>query len=132
MKSDIPEKFHDLFEKKSFAHLATAMADGSSQVTPVWCDFDGEHVLINSAKGRLKDRNIRRDPRVSLSICDPDNGYRYVELRGEVVDIVEEGAVEHIDKLAKRYMDKDRYPFHNDDDVRVIYKIAARKASAMG
>lgn len=130
--SGVPDKFKDLFEKKSFAHLATTMADGSPQVTPVWCDYDGEHVLINSAKGRLKDRNIRRDPRVALSLCDPDNGYRYLEVRGRVVDIVEEGAVTHIDSLAQRYMGKDRYPYHSDADVRVIYKIAADKFSSMG
>ena len=132
MATAIPDKYRDLFEKKAFAHLATIMSDGRPQVTPVWCGFDGEHVLVNSAKGRLKDRNIRRDPRVALSICDPDNGYRYLEVRGRVVDIVEAGAVEHIDSLAKRYMGKDKYPYHNDSDVRVIYKIAPDKFSSMG
>ena len=71
----IPEEYLDLFEKKAFAHLATLMADGTPQVTPVWCDFDGIHIRINSARGRQKDQNIRRDPRVSMSILDPDNPY---------------------------------------------------------
>lgn len=132
MSLPIPQNFQDLFEKQSFAHLVTLMPDGAPQVTPVWCDFDGQHVLVNSAKGRIKDKNIRRDPRVAMSICDPDNGYRYLEIRGEVVDIVETGATEHIDKLAKRYMGKDQYPYHNDKDIRVIYKIVANRFSSMG
>lgn len=132
MATPIPEQFRDLFEKKAFAHLATIMSDGRPQVTPVWCALDGEHVLINSAKGRLKDRNIRRDPRVALSICDPDNAYRYLEVRGRVVDITEEGAEAHIDSLAKRYLGQDRYPYHNASDVRVIYKIEPERFSNMG
>jgi PPOX class probable F420-dependent enzyme len=76
------EKYSDLFKKKAFANLGTLMKDGSPQVTPVWCDFDGKHVRVNSARGRVKDNNIRRDPRVALSIVDPENPYRYMEIRG--------------------------------------------------
>jgi PPOX class probable F420-dependent enzyme len=123
MTAKIPESFMDLMEAKAFAHLATTMPDGSPQVTPVWFGFDGSHVLINSSKGRRKDKNIRRDPRVSISMCDPDNPYRYLEIRGKVVEILEEGAVAHIDALAGRYLGLDEYPYHNDTDVRVIYKI---------
>jgi len=123
MTAKIPELFMDLMEAKAFAHLATTMPDGSPQVTPVWFGFDGSHVLINSSKGRRKDKNIRRDPRVSISMCDPDNPYRYLEIRGKVVEILEEGAVAHIDALAGRYLGLDEYPSHNDTDVRVIYKI---------
>jgi PPOX class probable F420-dependent enzyme len=123
MTAKIPESFMDLMEAKAFAHLATTMPDGSPQVTPVWFGFDGSHVLINSSKGRRKDKNIRRDPRVSISMCDPDNPYRYLEIRGKVVEILEEGAVAHIDALAGRYLGLDEYPSHNDTDVRVIYKI---------
>lgn len=121
--AQVPDSFLDLFHKKSFAHLATLMPDGKPQVTPVWCDFDGTHVLINSAKGRQKDRNLRREPRVALAIQDPENPYRYLEVRGRVVAITEEGADAHIDQLAKRYMGVEKYPLRKPGEVRVIYKI---------
>jgi len=125
----IPEKYLDLFQKKAFASLATIMPDGRPQVTPVWVDWDGKHLIVNSAKGRQKDRNLRRDPRVSLAIIDPENPYRYVEVRGKVVDITEQGASQHIDKMAKKYLDKDKYPFSQPGEVRVLYKIAPEKAT---
>src|SRR5450631_3676873 len=98
MSEAIPDKYRDLFTKRAFASLATLMPDGRPQVTPIWCDLDGDHVVFNSAKGRQKDRNIRRDPRVSLAVIDPDNPYRYLEIRGRVVEITEEGADAQIDK----------------------------------
>jgi PPOX class probable F420-dependent enzyme len=93
----IPDAFNDLFEKKTFAQLATIMPDGTPQVTPVWCEFDGTHVVINSAKGRTKDRNMRRNPNVALSIQDPEKPYRHLSLKGKVVEITENGADAHID-----------------------------------
>src|ERR1041385_437013 len=108
--STIPDEFKDLFEKKSFAQLATLMSDGSPQVTPVWCEFDGKHVVINSAKGRIKDKNMRRNPNVALSIQDPEKPYRHLSLKGTVVEITENGADAHIDKLSKKYIGKDVYP----------------------
>ena len=132
MAATIPEKFKDLFTKVAFARLATSMADGSPQVTPVWVDYDGTHVRVNSAKGRVKDKNMRRNKRVALSIQDPDNPYRYLEVRGEVVDITEEGADAHIDALAKKYLGKERYPFRSPGEVRVIYKIRPDKISTSG
>jgi PPOX class probable F420-dependent enzyme len=126
------EKYGDLFEKRAFAHLATLMPDGRPQVTPVWVDFDGRHVIINSAKGRVKDRNLRRDPRVALSIQDPENPYRYLEVRGKVVEVTEEGADQHIDKMAKKYMGQDRYPGRSPGEVRVLYKIKPEGFSKMG
>jgi PPOX class probable F420-dependent enzyme len=132
MPTTIPQQYLDLFQKKAFAHLATLMADGWPQVTPVWCDFDGTHVRINSAKGRVKDRNIRRDPRVTLEVQDPDNPYRYLQVRGRVVEITEEGADAHIDSLAKKYLGVDKYPYRQPGETRVIYKIEPQRASAMG
>jgi PPOX class probable F420-dependent enzyme len=123
----IPEKFKDLFTKVAFAHLATLMADGSPQVTPVWVDYDGAYVRVNSAKGRVKDKNMRRDKRVGLSIQDPDNPYRYLAVRGEVAEITENGADAHIDKLAKKYIGKDVYPNRRPGEVRVIYRILPEK-----
>jgi PPOX class probable F420-dependent enzyme len=132
MSSVIPEKYRDLFHKKAFASLGTLMPNGSPQVTPVWCDFDGEHVTFNSAKGRQKDKNVRRDPRVALAIIDPDNPYRYLEIRGKVVEITEEGADKNIDKLAKKYLGVDKYPYSQPGEVRVIYKILPEHTTVMG
>ena len=132
MPATIPQQYLDLFQKKAFAHLATLMSDGRPQVTPVWCDFDGTHVRINSAKGRVKDRNMRRAPRVTLTIQDPDNPYRYLEVRGRVVEITEEGAEAHIDSLAKKYLGVDSYPNRRPGEVRVIYKIAPEHSATMG
>lgn len=132
MAEIIPEKYKDLFDKKAFANLATVMPDGTPQVTPVWVDYDGKHVLVNSARGRRKDKNMARNPAVALSILDPDNPYRYLEVRGRVVDITEEGADEHIDKMAKKYMGVDTYPYKRPQDVRVLYKIEPVKVSFMG
>ena len=132
MSQAIPEKYKDLFQKRAFASLGTLMPDGLPQVTPVWCDFDGEHVIFNSARGRQKDRNVRRDPRVSLAIIDPENPYRYLEIRGRVVEITEEGADESIDKLAKKYLGVDKYPYGQAGEVRVLYKIKPEHTTVMG
>ena len=130
--ADIPTHFRDLLETKSFAHLATVMPDGSPQVTPVWVDLHDGSVRVNSAKGRLKDRNMRRDPRVALSIQDPQNAYRYLEIRGKVVEITEVGADAHIDVLAKKYLGLDTYPNRKPGEQRVIYKIEPQRFSTMG
>jgi PPOX class probable F420-dependent enzyme len=132
MPISIPQQYLDLFQKKAFAHLATLMADGQPQVTPVWCDHDGTHVRINSAKGRVKDRNMRRDPRVTLELQDPDNPYRYLQVFGRVVEITETGADAHIDSLAKKYLGVDKYPYRQPGEIRVIYKIEPQSASTMG
>lgn len=128
----IPENYLDLFQKKTFAHLATMMSDGSPQVTPVWIDFDGQHVLVNSARGRTKDRNMRRDPRVSLDLQDPDNPYRHISIRGRVAEITENGAEAHIDKMAKKYLNLDNYPYRQAGEVRVLYKIEPERSYTMG
>ena len=132
MPEAIPEKHRELFNKKAFASLATVMPNGHPQVTPVWVDYDGTHLYVNTAKGRVKDRNMKRDPRVSLAIIDPDNPYHYLEVRGRVVDITEQGADQHIDKMAKKYLGKDKYPNRQPGEVRVLYKIEPEKFSAMG
>jgi len=129
----IPSSHADILEKKSFAHLATLMPDGSPQVSPVWIDTaaDGK-IIVNSARGRRKDQNIERDRRVALSVTDPDKPYRALMIRGRVVDIVTEGADAHIDKLAKKYMGKDRYPFRRPGEERVMYVIEPEKVAVMG
>jgi PPOX class probable F420-dependent enzyme len=132
MADKIPEPFKDLFGKVAYANIATLMADGSPQVTPVWFDYDGDYLRVNSAKGRIKDKNMRRNKRVALSIQDPDNAYRYLAVRGNVEEITEEGADAHIDSLARKYLGKDKYPFRGPGEVRVIYKIRPEKVSTMG
>jgi PPOX class probable F420-dependent enzyme len=123
VKKVIPDSHLDLFKKKAFAHLATLMPDGQPQVTPVWVDFDGHYVVINTAEGRQKDKNLQRDGRVALSITDPDNPYRYLEVRGHVAERTKNGADQHIDALAKRYLGQDKYPYSQPDEVRVIFKV---------
>jgi PPOX class probable F420-dependent enzyme len=131
--AEIPSTFQDLLtEKKSLAHLATVQPDGSPQVTPVWFDYVDGIVRVNTAKGRVKARNLSDGSKVALSIVDPDNDYRYIQIRGTVTKETTDGAVAHIDSLAKKYLDKDVYPFHNEKDVRVIYEITPYAAQTMG
>lgn len=131
MKKDDKEllsQYLDLFEKKAFAHLATLMKDGSPQVSPVWVDYDGAYLVVNTARGRQKHLNIQRDPRVALSIQDPDDPLRKLLVRGRVVEQTEEGAEEHIDRLARRYTGeifKSRMP----GMVRLILKIKPEHVS---
>jgi PPOX class probable F420-dependent enzyme len=128
----IPEKYRDLFNKRAFASLATLMPNGDVQVTPVWVDVDDGSVLFNSARGRVKDKNVRRDPRVTLTLIDPDNPYRYLEVRGRVVDISEKGAAQHIDRLAKKYLGVDKYPYAKPGEVRVLYRVKPEHVHAYG
>ncbi|MCC6167657.1 MAG: PPOX class F420-dependent oxidoreductase [Caldilineaceae bacterium] len=126
----IPDSHADILRKKSFAHVATVGADGTPQVTPVWVDYDGEYILINSAKGRKKDRNMRARPDVALSVLDPDNPYRYLGVQGKIAEITEEGGAAHIHKLSRKYGGRD-YPL-SPDEVRVIYKIRPTRVWTMG
>jgi PPOX class probable F420-dependent enzyme len=122
MTITIPENYLDLLEKKAFASLATLMPGGEPQVTPVWVMYEAPYVIINSAKGRVKDRNMRRDPRVAIAIRDPKDPYRYLGIQGRVVEITEEGAREVIDQLAQKYLGQETYP-GPADETRVTYKI---------
>ena len=127
-----PDTFKDLLTKKAFASLATVNASGSPQVTPVWFDTDGADIRVNTAKGRVKDRNLRRDGRVALSIVDPDQPYRYVQLQGRVVEVTEQGADAHIDALARKYLGLDVYPNRRPGEVRVIFRIRPERVQTMG
>src|SRR5438067_1727248 len=113
MASTVPASHADLLkiDKPAFAQVATLNADGSPQVTPMWVDFDGTNILVNTARGRVKARNFERSPRVALAISDPQNPYRYLGIQGRVVEMTEAGADAHIDKMAKKYMGKDSYPY---------------------
>jgi PPOX class probable F420-dependent enzyme len=129
----IPDKYRDLLEtKKAFASLATLMPDGSPQVTPVWFDYRGVIVRVNTAKGRVKARNLKPGARVALAIVDPDNPYRYLQIRGRVRDVTEQGANQHIDSLAKKYLGRDKYPYAKPGEVRIMAEIEPMSASGSG
>ena len=132
MASTIPDSHKDLLQKPAFASLATLNSDGSPQVTPVWFDFDGKHIIVNTARGRVKDRNLKREPRVALSIVDPANPYRYLGIQGRVSEMTENGADASIDKLAEKYLGKDKYPWKGPNEVRVMVKITPEKVHVMG
>ncbi|HLY55477.1 MAG TPA: PPOX class F420-dependent oxidoreductase [Stellaceae bacterium] len=121
-----------LQQKKAFAHLATVMPDGTPQVTPVWVDYRDGRVLVNTAKGRVKARNMHAGSAVALSITDPDNPYRYVQVRGVVTQVRDEGADAHIDFLAGKYLGQDRYPYRQPGEERVIFEIEPRSTQGMG
>jgi PPOX class probable F420-dependent enzyme len=127
------EKYRDLLDgKKAFANLATLMPDGTPQVTPVWFDFRDGIVRVNTADGRVKARNMEVGSPVALSIMDPDNAYRYLQIRGRVRNVTHDGADPHIDSLAKKYLGADKYPFGQPGERRVIYEIAPSAASGSG
>ena len=129
----IPEKYLDLLrQKKAFASLATAMPDGTPQVTPVWFDYRDGIVRVNTAKGRVKARNMQRGASVALAIIDPDNPYRYLQIRGRVARVTEDGAVEHIDSLAQKYLGQPKYLNAKPGEVRLLCEIEPRSASGMG
>ena len=127
----IPDKYMDLFEKKAFAFLGTLMPDGSPQVTPVWVMYEEPYVMINSARGRVKDENMERDPRVSIAVHDPDNPYRYVGIQGRVVKTSEATGRQVINQLAMKYQGVDEYGGPKDE-VRVTYYIQPNNVYGMG
>ena len=129
----IPEQYLDLLQpqKKAFAHIATVQPDGSPQVTPVWFDYIDGKVRVNAAKGRVKVRNMKQGAPVALSIMDPDNAYRYVQIRGKVTHVTEDGARAHIDTLSQKYIGKD-YPWSKPGEVRVMFEIEPAAVQGMG
>jgi PPOX class probable F420-dependent enzyme len=120
-----------LFQGKNFVSFSTLMKDGSPHVAPVWVDIDGNTILINTAVGRVKEKNVKRDNRVALSIFDHQNPYDMVAIRGKVIEVTTDGADEHIDKLAKKYFGLDTYPYHSPDEKRIIVKIKPEKIHRM-
>ena len=128
----IPANYMDLFKKPAFASLATLNPDGSPQVTPVWVDFDGKNVLVNTAKGRVKHRNLERNPRVALTIADPENPYRYLGIQGRVTEMTETGADAHIDRMAKKYLNKDKYPFRQPGEKRLVVRTKVDRIGGYG
>lgn len=122
MTTSIPQDARRLLDEPNFAHVATAMPDGTLQSTPVWIDRDEDTVVFNTAKGRAKHRNLEQNPQVAISVLDSDNPYSYVQIRGRA-EFVEEGADAHIDKMAKKYLDEDEYPFRSPSEERIIVRV---------
>lgn len=132
MAIPLSESARTLLEGQNFGHLATLMPDGSPHVSPVWVDHDGTHVLVNTAEGRVKLRNVRRDPRVAISVANQQNPYQMVTIQGRVVEITHEGADAHIDKMAKKYLGQETYPYRRPGEQRVLLKIAPQHIAGWG
>jgi len=128
----IPEAYRDLLERPILVSMATIQPDGQPQVHPVWADYDGTHLRLNTGKGRRKHLNMEERPQVTVLAVDPDNAFRWVEVRGTVTSITEEGAVAHIDKLAKDYLGVDVYPNHTPDESRIICYVEPTRVVAYG
>ena len=124
-------KAEQLFQQKNLIFISTINSDGSPQLTPVWGDYDGEHVLVNTAEGRLKHKNILRDPRVAISVVDHSNPLNMTTIKGKVIEIIPDYDYVHANKLTKQYMGIDEYPFKRDGEKRVIFKIKPMKIFVM-
>ncbi len=123
----ITEQARQLFKDRNFAFLSTLMKDGSPQVSPVWVDIDGDEILVNTAEGRVKQKNVSRDPRVGISVADSSNPYTMVTIQGKVTEQVTEGANNHIDLMSKKYLGVDKYPFAMQGEKRVLLRIKPEK-----
>lgn len=128
----LPDKAREILAKKAFANVATLMPDGSPQVTPVWVDIEDDHIVFNTAEGRVKPRNVRNDPRIALSIPDPDNPYVVLLVRGRVEEVTGDGADEHIDAMAMKYLGEETYPYRGPGEVRLKVRVAPEKVTVWG
>lgn len=128
----IPEKYADILEKVAFANIATIGPHGEPQNNPVWFEWDGERLKFSQTRTRQKYKNVQRDPRIAVSIIDPDNPYRYLELRGELVQVEEDPDNAFIDKMAKKYIGADEYPYHQPGDERIVLYVEPGHATHMG
>ena len=132
MSATMSPGLQNLLREPAFCQIASLMPDGSPQITQVWVDTDGEHILVNTAEGRQKVRNVRRDPRVAVNVVDPANAWRLATIRGRVVDITTKGADALIDWLAQKYLGVDSYPFRTPEETRITLKIAPERISEIG
>ncbi len=129
MVIELSEKAKGLLKGKNFANVATIRKDGSPQVSPIWVDFDGTHIILNSEETRAKVKNLKRDPRVAISVFNHDNPYEYVQISGRVVEITTNGGAEGIDKMAQKYLGQEKYPWNKPSDVRVVIRIEPEKVT---
>ncbi len=131
MAQSIEGRSRELLEQPNFCHVGSLREDGSPHVVPVWVDTDGTYALLNTAEGRVWANNAERDPRLALTVANRENPYEYVTIRGRVEEITREGADEHIDKLAKKYLGLDEYPLRQPGEQRVIVRVAAERVHHM-
>ncbi len=127
----IPTDLEDILLKRSFAHVATLGPNGEPQSTPVWIDWDGTHLKFSQTKSRQKVRNLKRDPRIAVSVHDPDQPYRYLEVRGRVVGFEDDPNNEFINRMAKKYLDVDEYPYHQPGDERIVALVEPEHTTQM-
>ncbi len=127
--NQITEPMSKLFRGKNFAFVSTLMEDGSPQVTPTWVDIENGNIIVNTAEGRVKHKNISRDPRIAICVIDQNNPYHMVTVRGRVVEQTNEGADRHVDKLTKKYLGVDKYPLRSPNEKRIIIKIKPERVS---
>jgi PPOX class probable F420-dependent enzyme len=132
MSVKIEGRAEELLRAKNFAHIATVRADGSVQVAPTWVDVQDGRPVVNSAEGRAWVRNLERDPRITLEVQNMENPYEYVEIRGRVAELTREGADEHIDSLAKKYLGEDKYPYRQEGEHRVIIRVDPEHVHVQG
>lgn len=125
----IPDDYRDLFERETLAHFATCLPDGAPHVVPVWIDADGDDLLVNTVRGTRKEKNVRGERRVALSLVDPDDPNRFLAVRGEVVEVTEDGAGEHVNALANRYMDVAEYPRLGEESSRVVLRVRPERVT---
>lgn len=130
--ASIPNEYRDLIDRPILVSLATVQPDGQPQVHPVWADFDGTYVRLNTAEGRRKHLNMQERPKVTVLVTDPDNPFRWMEIRGTVTNVSTDGADAHIDKLAKDYIGADVYPGHTPDETRIICYVEPTRVIAAG
>ncbi len=130
--SIIPAEYADILAKTVFWHIATIGPDGAVQSSPVWADWDGTHLRFSLTRDRQKFRNLQADPRIALSGTDPDNPYRYLEIRGRVIDVEDDASLAFINSMAGKYMGLDEYPFHQSGDQRVVMVVEPTHTTHMG
>jgi len=132
MATQLTDAQRKLLDDKNLAYIATVDASGAPQVTPVWVEYDGTHVRFNTEEKRAKFKHLQKNPRLAVCVANAQNPYQYIEIRGTVVEMTRDGADEMIDRLAKKYIDQDKYPFNKPGDVRVVVKILPEKVLGMG
>jgi PPOX class probable F420-dependent enzyme len=128
----IPTGYEDLLNSTALAHVATIGPHGEPQVNPVWFGWDGQHITFSQTKTRQKYRSVQRDPRIALSIVDPENPYRYLEIRGTVVEIREDPNLDFINSMAQKYLGQEKYPWHRPGDERVVIVVQPERTTQMG
>lgn len=132
MPATIPDRAREILQAPNFCHITTLRKDGTPAGVVVWAHPEGDTIVLNSAEGRAWPTNVQRDPRIALTVANAENPYEFVSVQGRVVEVTPEGADEHIDALAKKYMDADSYPFRQEGEVRLRIVVEPDKVTVQG